>query len=523
MDMELKKEMIAINETVMRDNTQVLVQNDIIVPDVKSDMAKILQIDAEAMVDETVVSDKRADIAGKINLNILYVPEGDTKPVCSINSSIPFSTQIENARITVGSKCIVTADACHVEFSMLNSRKLSVKVVVELDTRCVRENSVELVCGIGDDGDVEVNRKEFEIYNLVCAENSKFSVKETLDFPAGKPSAVSVLKTDAKIAQKEVRIVTGKVVVKGMLDLCTLYVSTENQLEFMEHEIPFTEVIDAEGANESCICDAEFALCQTDFALRSDTDGDMRLLDVDLIIGVDLNLSQNTNMSAICDCFCADKKLICESKPFAVDILAGQGRAQEALRGSLSLPDDAPELLNVYNLIAKPYISEIAMEEGRANVRGVVDCYVLYLTASPVLPVNTGKLQIEFDMPIDIPQLSDNMDCDATIDVANMSYNITMTGEIEVRVTVSLEAKAIKKSELSLITNAYVDEDAPLDLRHGIVIYFVQPGDTLWKIAKKYQVPMALIRDVNRLEDENRLMVGQRLLIPSMKRQEKMA
>ena len=53
--MELKKEMIAINETVMRDNTQVLVQNDIIVPDVKSDMAKILQIDAEAMVDETVV------------------------------------------------------------------------------------------------------------------------------------------------------------------------------------------------------------------------------------------------------------------------------------------------------------------------------------------------------------------------------------------------------------------------------------------------------------------------------------
>ena len=49
----------------------------------------------------------------------------------------------------------------------------------------------------------------------MCAENSKFSVKETLDFPAGKPSAVSVLKTDAKIAQKEVRIVTGKVVVKG--------------------------------------------------------------------------------------------------------------------------------------------------------------------------------------------------------------------------------------------------------------------------------------------------------------------
>lgn len=518
MDMELKKEMIAINETVMRDNTQLLVQNDIIVPDVKSDMAKILQIDAEAMVDEVVVSDKRADIAGKINLNILYVPDGDTKPVCSINSTIPFSTQLENSRISIGSKCIVLADACHVEFSMLNSRKLSVKVVVELDTRCVRENGVELVCGVGEGEAVEVNRKDFEIFSLVCAENSKFSLKETLDFPAGKPSAVSVLKSDAKIAQKEVRVVTGKVVVKGTVDLCTLYVSTENQLEFMEHEIPFTEVIDAEGANENCICDADFALCQTDFALRSDTDGDMRLLDVDLIIGVNLNLSQTTNMSAICDCFCADKKLVCESQPFAIDVLAGQGKAQEALRGSMSLPTDAPELLNVYNLIAKPYISEVAMEEGRANVRGVVDCYVLYMTASPVMPVNTGKIQIEFDVPVDLPQLGENMDCDVNIDVAHQSYNISMTGEIEVRATITLDAKAIKKSEMMLVTNAFIDEDAPLDLRHGIIIYFVQPGDSLWKIAKRYQVPMGLIQEVNRLEDENRLMVGQRLLIPSIKR-----
>lgn len=315
------------------------------------------------------------------------------------------------------------------------------------------------------------------------------------------------------------RVVTGKVVVKGMIDLCTLYVSTENQLEFMEHEIPFTEVIDADGANENCICDADLSLCQTDFALRSDTDGDMRLLDVDLIIGVDLNLSQNTNMSAICDCFCPDKKLICESRPFAIDMLAGQGRAQEALRGSLSLSPDAPELLSVYNLIAKPYISEVAMQEGRANVRGIVDCYILYLAASPVMPIHTGKIQIEFDIPVDIPQLTDNMDCDTSIDIANMSYNITMTGEIEVRVTVSLEAKAIKKGELQLITNAYVDENAPLDLRHGVVIYFVQPGDTLWKIAKKYQVPMALIQEVNHLEDPNRLVVGQRLLIPSIKRQ----
>lgn len=519
MDIQLKKEMIAINETLMRDNTQVLVQSDIIVPDVKSDMAKVLQIDSQAMAEEVVVSDKAADISGKVNMTILYVPEGDTRPVCSICSSMPFSTRIENGNISVGSKCVVSAEACHVEFSMINSRKLSVKVVVELETRCIRENNVELVCGVSSEIPVETNTDEFQIYNLVHAGHGKLSIKETLDFPAGKPSAVSVLKTDAKISGAEVRLVTGKVVVKGSVDVCTLYVSEDNNIECMEHEIPFTEVLDADGVNENCMCDMDLNICQIDFSLRADTDGDMRLLDVGILVDAGISVTQNTDLSAVCDCFCATHQLECETQPFAVDTLAGTGKAQEALRASMSMPENSPELVSVYNLISKPYISGVEVQKNRVVVSGVADCYVLYLSASPAMPVSTQKMQLEFEVPIEIDGIDESMDCDVKADVAHQSYNITMNGEIEVRVSIVLEAKAIKRNEISLITNAYIDESVPVDVRHGVVIYFVQNGDTLWKIAKKYRVPVEAVIQINRLENPDRIMPGQRLLIPNVVRQ----
>ncbi len=514
-DIQLKKEKVAINETLMRDNRQVVVEGDIIVPDIKSDMAKILQIDAAAMVEKIDVFDKSISVSGSVSLNILYVPEGDRAPLCSICTSLPFETQIENQMVCIGSSCSVCADAYHVEFSMLNSRKLSVKVVLELDTRCSKENNAEIICDVSSDKPIEKNMRDFVIYNLVDTSQTKLAINETLDFPSGKPSALSVLRLDAKICDKDVRLVTGKIVVKGNIDLCTLYVSDSGSLEFMEHEIPFTEVLDAPNATENCMCDLDIDICKTDFSLRADIDGDMRLLDVEIMLCADISVSENTNMSAICDCFCAEQKLVCETKTFCFDSLIGRGKSQEALRASITLPEGAPELLSVYNIIAKPYISNIDVEQDKAIVHGMIDCYLLYLSDSSASPVSTQKAQAEFEIPVSINGLCSDMDCCANIEIAHLSYNITMSGEIELRIALIAQASAVCKKEIALVSDIFADMDAPIDIRRGIIIYFVRPGDTVWKIAKKYNVAPTLIAEINNLENPDVLNIGQRLLIPN--------
>jgi len=516
LDIQLRKETVCINETLMHDTMQVLLQNDIIVPDTKSDMAKILQIDSCAMVEKIGVGDKRANIDGSVALTILYVPENDEKPVCSINTTVPFQSLVENSMINTASHCIAHADAYHVEFSMINSRKLSVKIIVELDIRCIQENNIEIVCDASADMPIEKQSQDFWIYNLVNASNTKINVRETLDFPSGKPSAASILKTDAKISNKDMRLISGKIVVKGSILLCSLYVSENNNIEAMEHEIPFTEVLDADGANENCMCELELNICRTQSMLRADTSGNMRLLDVDIIIDADSCVTENTSMSALCDCFCASKKLLCETKPFSFDVLVGKGSAQHSLRATLALPEGAPELVSVYNLMSKPYISGVSLSDGKAMVSGSVDCYILYLSSSATSPISTQKAQIDFEIPIEIDNIDNTMDCDITAEVLHQSYNITMTGEIELRVSLIFDAKAISKKTSQLCVNVLADDDALLDVRHGIIVYFVRSGDTLWKIAKKYNASPQLIAQINGLENPDVLNVGQRLLIPNM-------
>ena len=47
-----------------------------------------------------------------------------------------------------------------------------------------------------------------------------------------------------------------------------------------------------------------------------------------------------------------------------------------------------------------------------------------------------------------------------------------------------------------------------------MIIYFVKPNDTLWKIAKRFQSTIEDIARVNNLEDPNKLSIGQQLFIP---------
>jgi len=51
-----------------------------------------------------------------------------------------------------------------------------------------------------------------------------------------------------------------------------------------------------------------------------------------------------------------------------------------------------------------------------------------------------------------------------------------------------------------------------------MVIYFVKPGDTLWKIAKHFKSRVEDIARVNNIENENVIHPGQQLYIPKFAR-----
>lgn len=95
MGLELSKELIKINELVGEDFSQTLVEGDIIVPDVKPDIARILQVDGIATITDKQVQQDRVVVNGVVNFKILYVPDDASETIKSICTNSNFSNTIE--------------------------------------------------------------------------------------------------------------------------------------------------------------------------------------------------------------------------------------------------------------------------------------------------------------------------------------------------------------------------------------------------------------------------------------------
>ena len=64
--------------------------------------------------------------------------------------------------------------------------------------------------------------------------------------------------------------------------------------------------------------------------------------------------------------------------------------------------------------------------------------------------------------------------------------------------------------------NDVITEQQEQQDKKGIVIYFVQKGDNLWEVSKRYAVPQEEILKFNNMTEDDKLETGSRLFIPGI-------
>ena len=113
-------------------------------------------------------------------------------------------------------------------------------------------------------------------------------------------------------------------------------------------------------------------------------------------------------------------------------------------------------------------------------------------------------------MECDVP--TDGMEAQLKADIRHTSYNLNSAGELELRCILSLSSNIVNRRKIKVINSLEKGDEG--GVKNGIVIYFVQNGDTLWDIAKHYSVTCSEITEFNKLEEGKELSVGERLFIP---------
>lgn len=512
--MELIKEKASIGEIVFSDSFETAADGDLIVPDVKPDIMKILQVDAVSYVSSKSLSDGKLTVSGRTDFTVIYLPDTAEPLPQVMRTSVDFSHRIDNPKIDEDCNAIVNSDIGRVDFHVINSRKLSLKATAVIYCEIISRRTLDFASE-AEEG-VQVCTDTIELNTLVGVCDEEFLIRDALEIPAGKPSIGEILKVDYKICDKEMKSLTEKVVVKGVLAVNILYSDTNQCIEYTEAELPFTEVFDFPDLCEEDLCDINFRLCDFAFEPAADSDGDMRIVNLELIACAEMKSERKESFNIIKDCFCPGCKTKLTYAETEITAAAGCVSTQSTLRDSALLPGDIPCIKAVYNVMAKTVVTKSETRAGKLAIEGRSECYILYISDDAQMPVYSFKKDIPFEYLLDFPEARQGMESCVDAQICHISYHLNVAGEVEIRCVLSICAKVIGKCTLMLISDVE-SEAIPKDKRKGIVIYFVQPGDTLWKIAKEYCVSVDDIAEFNSLSDPSSLSVGQRLIIPAKK------
>lgn len=510
--MNIITEDLTYNRTIGSEKTQKIVESDIIVPDSKPDILKLLQSDANVLIPQKEVSDGCIELDGRVDMSIIYTPEAEQDTVKGFSFSLNFNELINNKDISSLDNVFTTTSVEKLDCFMVNSRKLRVKAVISIEYEILRIEPISFATEVSGCDNPQVMRECLTFQNSINICEHLFTILEKIELPSGQESIHEILKNNIKICDIEYQTLNGKVIIKGAAVISILYVSTLGNIECNETELQFTEILDCENITEDCYCDIDFEIVNYKLQLDEDNDGDIRIINVQIDINAYLKSVEDLEIDVISDCFEPNIQTKINSNKFHLEEVIARPTMQTTIRELIVADENVPSVSRVYDIIAKPYITSVKISSGKILCEGHIKTFILYISVDHNAPVYSIHKEIPISYMIDCPQSKDTFSPMLKAEIKHTSYNLNTAGEIELRIVLTLSANVINKREIELITG--IEQIDSVQTADGnITIYFVQSGDTLWNIAKRYCVACSEIIKINSLKDEN-IKPGTKLMIP---------
>ena len=154
MAVNIEKQTMSLNKIVAR-NTQVTwIEQDILVPDTKPDVMKIVGVEAIPFVSNAEAVDSGIRVTGEITYYILYraMDKDETK---GISMTYPFSQTINIPGVKKDMNVRVKAGVRNVIYSLPNERKVSIKTEVVFKYVVSENGNIELIKSMKSEEDIE--------------------------------------------------------------------------------------------------------------------------------------------------------------------------------------------------------------------------------------------------------------------------------------------------------------------------------------------------------------------------------
>lgn len=510
MSFELEKASLKICESLKETNSKLIMNTDVIIPDTKPDVLNVLDVSALSSVEEKQVQDNKINISGKVHYTILYSAGDEIGEIKSILYTVPFKEEVSIEGLDENSLNYVLVSVAHIEPTIVNSRKMNIKTVLNFEICALKQKNCVAVCSVDSEYNLPFRKEKLDILGMaVCSQNS-FFVSDELKVSAGN-GIDEVLKTEVAVVSKEVKAMNNKLVIKGSVLTDILYVS-EGELYHTENETPFTEVVDAQGLTPEMDTELKYTI----HSFEVEPISNENLINFEGKVDVVLKAYDEETYEVISDIYSPDYEVDTPRESCEIRTLSDVFKENFTVTEVVTLQDSKPNILKVFSFGVTPHVDTITAADGNAIIDGYLNAKIMYLTDSESSPIYSSEKKIPLSLRVNNKKIRSDSVLDIEVACEHAGYILKSEKDFEVRASVKAGGKIISKTFAEVISDVKIREDAPIckENQPGIVIYFADKEENLWNIAKRYNTTTAEIAQLNGIEENATLTDRQQLIIP---------
>lgn len=506
MKIETVNEKVKACKFVGHENIVEVVEGDIIVPDIKPDILSLIHVDGNVFVTRKEVQEGKVKLDGGVEVFALYAADDEKTSMKGLNALLNFSESIEVADAKEGMLASVSFRLIGMEHKVINSRKISVKCSIEMNLKILGEEEIEVTKDVSEAGNLQYQKKNITLSELVGASNQKVEVKENILLGEENPSISEILKTKLSILHCDYKISYNKILVKADLKMNVVYVADNENMTLATFDtlVPIAGFLDLPGVNEKNTIDIDITLCS---AYVKPIYQDLKANGVNLEAQVEIcaKAYEEKTLEVLDDLYNPVYEMKIENKNMVLKQTQPAQVEELDLSQVLTIPElDHASLLDL-NVI--PNVNERKQNGLKTTMEGTVNVEILYYDGEKK-KLNLKKIELPFQKSFDVSGE------DFTIMVANLEYELHENGQLDLHLRLKITCENVNQLELNLIASIEQTDTKNVPVA-SLVIYYVQPGDSLWKIAKKFRTTVELIQTTNALKEDT-LQPGQQLMIPKV-------
>ena len=500
--LELEKQNLRRNRLKSQTGTQVTLDDDFIVPDTMSDMAEVILDSGIIQLEPVKVQRERITVRGKLDFHVLYrKEEGGLQ---ALGGSIPFEEAINVPDLDEKDYVSVSWQLEDLNTEMIHSRKLGIKAIVTLEAKAESLYDTEAAVDVrGEDDEIhlQVRRERIPAAAIALRRKDTYRLKQDITLPGSKPVIERMLWTEMKLAGCQAKPLDGQIHLEGTLMVFALYEGGESgMVQWVEESIPFSGEVEMQGAAADMIPIIGLKLIHRDLEERPDYDGEMRELSVDAVIELDVRLYEEQELELLQDLYATNREIVLDTGEAVFDQILTRNFGKCRVAEKVEMETD-PRVLQICHSSGSVKLDGVEVRENELAVDGVLEVKLLYLTDEDARPVQAATCLVPFHYEAETPGITEDSIWYLEPGLEQLTAVMAGGGQAELRGVITLDLFVLQPETRQIILQAQVHpvDTEKMKAMPGIVGYLVQPGDSLWDVAKRFHTTEKSILEANEL------------------------